>query len=959
MQHLKPGTRRLVAGTAALAVSLGGTAVLAQTAVANPGGTDLVINEVYANGGSAGAAYTHKFIELFNPTNAAITLDGKSLQYRAATSTNPSSGVQVLSGSIPAGGYFTVTAGSNGSNGAAVPGVDLTSSLNLGGGGGTVSLVAGTAAITPGTDATIDRVGWGNSNAPEGTATSGNSVTLSLQRSATGGDTDVNQADFTAAAPTPDAVSGSGPVDPEPETPVVKTIAEIQGTGAATPLEGTLVETTGVVTAAFPTGGLNGFYIQTPGADTPDASDGLFVYRPGFTGVAVGDSVKVTGTATEFSTLTQINATAATASVEVLPTSLGDVVPKTTIPGTDCTLPGTDCLEGAALEAAKEKSEGEVFDLSGTHTVTDVYDGSAYNPPAGGSSNFFGEIGIAANSSIPLVTPTEVIDAQDAAAIADRKRYNNAHRVVLDDGSSTTYWNTANTASGMGTPLPWFGKDTTVRVGATADFKDNVILDYRFGWKVQPTSQVTDSGADKVAFSDTRADNAAPAAVGGNLKLATFNVLNYFTTLGTDMDPGVCTSYNDREGTPIAVNRCASIPNGPRGAWDQTSFERQQAKIVKAINVLDADVVSLEEIENSAAVDGHDRDEALSALVTALNTAAGETRWAFVPSPAASDLPPVADEDVIRTAFIYDPSTTDLVGASKALVGVAAFDNAREPLAQVFKKKGAPADEAFAVIVNHFKSKGSGTDDGTGQGNANPDRVAQAQALAAFSDSFSAERGVSAVFLTGDFNAYSKEDPVQVLESEGFTNLASSDAEEWSYNFEGQVGSLDHVFANAAAQAFVRGVDLWEINANETVFNQYSRFNYNAAVLFDATTPFSASDHNPEIVGLEFSTEEPEPQPVASTIKITAPKKVVVGKKATIKVKVTAAGTTPTGKVTVKVTLKGKTRTFKVTLKNGVATVKVPMRKVGKATVKVTYPGTATVKPSSRATTIKVVKKRR
>ena len=38
------------------------------------------------------------------------------------------------------------------------------------------------------------------------------------------------------------------------------------------------------------------------------------------------------------------------------------------------------------------------------------------------------------------------------------------------------------------------------------------------------------------------------------------------------------------------------------------------------------------------------------------------------------------------------------------------------------------------MIVNHFKSKGSGVDDGTGQGNANPDRVAQAKALVTFAD---------------------------------------------------------------------------------------------------------------------------------------------------------------------------------------------------------------------------------
>ena len=41
---------------------------------------------------------------------------------------------------------------------------------------------------------------------------------------------------------------------------------------------GQVVSTQGVVTARYPTGGLNGFYIQTPGPDTADASDAIFVY---------------------------------------------------------------------------------------------------------------------------------------------------------------------------------------------------------------------------------------------------------------------------------------------------------------------------------------------------------------------------------------------------------------------------------------------------------------------------------------------------------------------------------------------------------------------------------------------------------------------------------------------------------------------------------------------------------
>ena len=59
------------------------------------------------------------------------------------------------------------------------------------------------------------------------------------------------------------------------------------------------------MTAAYPTGGFNGFYIQTPGPDTANASDAIFVYggAGGFASYpAIGDSVDVTGTVAENST---------------------------------------------------------------------------------------------------------------------------------------------------------------------------------------------------------------------------------------------------------------------------------------------------------------------------------------------------------------------------------------------------------------------------------------------------------------------------------------------------------------------------------------------------------------------------------------------------------------------------------------------------------------------------------
>ena len=63
-------------------------------------------------------------------------------------------------------------------------------------------------------------------------------------------------------------------------------------------------------------------------------------------------------------------------------------------------------------------------------------------------------------------------------------------------------------------------------------------------------------------------------------------------------------------------------------------------------------MVSLEEIENST-IAGEPRDAALATLTDALNADAGGTRWAYVPSPTT--LP--ATEDVIRTAFLYNPAT--------------------------------------------------------------------------------------------------------------------------------------------------------------------------------------------------------------------------------------------------------------------------------------------------------------
>ncbi|TFC49762.1 ExeM/NucH family extracellular endonuclease [Cryobacterium sp. TMT2-17-1] len=841
-----PNSRLKLAFSALLGVGLVASPLVALPAFADVGGTGVVINEAYLNGGSTGATYLNKFVELYNPTDAAVSLDGTSLQYRSATGAANPSGTLALSGSIPAKGYYLVQGTANSTSGAALPTPNATLGFSFGGGGGTLFLASQATQLTaPATGSllnapgVIDLLGYGTSLTFETTVASAASVTTALTR-ATGLDTDVNSADFIVAAPTPTNAAGEAaatPVDPTATptptptpTPTATTppvpaaalaINEIQGSTDAGAQTGKVVTTTGVVTATYPTGGFKGFYLQTPGTGgavdltTHTASDGLFVYTNALAApVTAGDYVSVTGTASEFFGLTQITITALSDVTALDKAGIVGPVPATV------GLPSTD--------AARESLEGMLVSPQGDFTVTNNY-----------ATNQYGEIGLAAGTT-PLVGPTVTArpgtDAYTAAVAG-----NKARAVTLDDGATTNFLSSINKDK----PVPYLSTTSPVRIGAAVTFATPVILDFRnSAWKFQPTTELVPATAAAVqpaTFADTR--TAAPRSVGGDIRLATFNVLNYFATTGDSITG--CSYYTDRAGTPITVNSGCDA----RGAATQVSFERQQAKIVSAINALDAHVITLEEIENSARF-GKDRDFALANLVTALNTDAGSPVWAFVPSPAA--LP--ASEDVIRTAFIYKTAAVETVGGS-TIFDDAAFVNARQPLAQAFQLVG-DAGSSFLAIVNHFKSKGSGTgadaNTGDGQGASNLSRVNQATALVKFADTLKTSTGIARVFLTGDFNAYDQEDPIKVITDAGYLSQEAKSG-EYTYAFGGTVGSLDHVFASPEANAAVTDVDVWNINSVESVALEYSRYNNNVTDFYVADA-FRSSDHDPAIVGLDLAS---------------------------------------------------------------------------------------------------------
>jgi 5'-nucleotidase len=829
---VRAAVRSATGGLAALGVVVAGmvaTGGAAQAAVSPD--APVVINEVYGGGGNSGAPLDRDFVELFNPGSSAVSLAGWSVQYASAAGSSWVNKTD-LTGSIAAGGYLLV-GGASGANGTAVD-VDVDGAINLSGSAGKVALVSSGTPLTCSTGcaaqpSVVDLVGYGSTaSSYAGTAPApGTTNATSVSRSAAHANTADNAADLSAGAPTP---QGAGGGTTPPTGPTAHTIAEIQGTGPASPLVGQSVVTTGVVTAAYPTGGLNGYVIQTAGTGgaldpARTASDAVFVYSPATVGdVTVGENVQVTGTVSEYNGLTEL--TVAAGGV----TGTGEHASVTATTGAWPT-----------TEAGREAVESMLLAPTDTFTVSDTY-----------STNQYGEVGLATGTT-PLLQPTDVArpSTPEAAAVAADDA---ARGVVLDDGATTNFLLAANQSQ---TP-PYLSLTSPVRVGERATLGAPLVVDYRNSqWELQPTAPVVAGGAAPVSFANDR--TAHPAEVGGDVKIASFNVLNYFTTLGADT--AGCTAYTDRDGHGITVKDGCD----PRGAWDAASLARQQVKIVTAINALGADVVGLMEIENSAVVDGHP-DEALATLVDALNAAAGDDVWSYVPSSA--DLPPVAEMDVITNAIIYRKAAVERVGASHALGtlsdGDEAFANAREPIAQAFRPVGG--GEPILVVVNHLKSKGSAgplpgdADAGDGQGSSNASRVAQATALRDWVPTIQGD--VRSVALVGDFNSYTHEDPLQVLYDAGYTDAASTLSHgQWSYSFDGLSGSLDHVLLNAAALKRATGEDTWEINAEESIALEYSRYNYHGT-LFYAPDQYRSSDHDPVLVGLSAG-------PTAGTVPLT------------------------------------------------------------------------------------------
>jgi predicted extracellular nuclease len=381
----------------------------------------------------------------------------------------------------------------------------------------------------------------------------------------------------------------------------------------------------------------------------------------------------------------------------------------------------------------------------------------------------------------------------------------------MDDGSTVQY----------PVPVPYLASDNTLRAGDTIAGLSGVLSYASGAYEVHPTEVVN--------FTRVNDRDTTPSSAGGTLKVASFNVLNYFITL--DGSGPIC--------GPAGGQDC-------RGADTPEEFTRQRNKIISAIVTMDADVIGLMKLEN------HPADSALQDLVNGLNDSAGAGTYSLIPTG------PIGT-DAIKVAFIYKPGKVTPVGFYAVLdssVDPTFIDTKNRPsLAQTFQQNAN--GEKFTVAVNNFKSKGSPCDDvgdpdmGDGQGNCNLTRADAAFALVNWLATDPTGSGDTDFLIIGDLNAYAMEDPITEIKVSGYTNLIEQFiGDAYSFVFLGQAGYLDHALATESLAPYVTGVTIWHINADEPSALDYN--DYNQANLYNPD-PYRSSDHDPIIVDLAMN----------------------------------------------------------------------------------------------------------
>ncbi|BDC49086.1 nuclease [Bryobacterales bacterium F-183] len=614
-------------------------------------------------------------------------------------------------------------------------------------------------------------------------------------------------------------LQGTGTIRNDDVPPVTLTsISAIQGSGPVSPLNGQSVNVEGIVTARIS----NGFFLQSAGTGdgNPATSDGIFVFTSSTpsANAAVGNLVRVSGTVTEFSPSTDLQSPPVTELINATvsaPISTGNTLPApVTITPAMATPNGginqLEHLEGMRVTIASLRvvapTDGSVSDITAESTTNGVFYGVMPNV-----ATPFREAGIQTPSTVPVCAA----GSGCAIPVFD----GNPERIRVDSD-----------AAGQ----------SPIEVGVNQVVSNLTgVLHYGFrAYSVLPTAAATVSGTPIQL-------TATPIPGAGTVSIAAMNVERLFDAV------------NDGGGTPVA---------------NATGYSNRLGKISKTIRdvLRTPDVVAFEEAEKFDVL----RD--LATRITTDAAAAGQPDPAYTAYLVeGNDVGGIDVGFLVRNTVQVDDVTQ--FGAATTYIspcnGNPETLNDRPPL-RLRATANRPGGQIlrFIVFVNHLRSLNDvdSTDPcgvTTAGARVRAKRAAQANYLADLIQAELTNNPTARIVAVGDFNAFEVNDGlVDVLNAiigspapatrvvtatndptyADLTNMLNllPVPQRYSYVFDGNHQTLDHVLLSPLARAAVVGGGYARVNSD---FPESLRNNPN--------TPERYSDHDPVVVHLTTAPE--------------------------------------------------------------------------------------------------------
>ena len=601
-----------------------------------------------------------------------------------------------------------------------------------------------------------------------------------------------------------------------------RSIHEIQGAAHSSPYAGQNVSSVpGIVTATSS----NGFWMQDLNPDADDAtSEGIFVFTASAPTVGIGDSVHVSARVQEFrpggvSSTNLATTELATPSIAVV--STGNPLPPATVVGTGGRIPPSEVIEDDVFGSVESSG---VFDPAADGIdFWESMEGMRLqmnNPVAVGPTNTFGETQVVGDAGANATGLTA------RGGVLVRANDFNPERVVLDDVLTPN--------------LP------VMNVGDHYLGAVSGVLDYNFGnFMLELTSMPA------VVHDGVTPETTSPAGP-GQLAIGTFNFEN--------LDPG---------DPPDKFTRLAGILVHNLGAPDIVSGEEVQDNNGPTDNgVVDADETLDELVAAIQAIGGPTYDYR---YIEPVNDAdggepGGNIRQVFLfrTDRGVSFVDRPSGGPTIPTAVVSGPDGPEL-SASPGRIDPAnsAFTTSRKPLAGEFMFNG----HHLFVIANHFNSKGG---DQPLMGRFQPparasevQRHRQAQVVHDFVESILALDAAANVVVAGDLNDFQFSETVSILKAGALEDLVDTlpENERYSYVFEGNSQTLDHILVSDALFGLPFDYDIVHVNAefaDQASDHEPSvvRIGLNEAPTVSAGGPYSVAEGGNVVVSATGSDPE-------------------------------------------------------------------------------------------------------